>query len=119
MHSFLKFLSAECAELGKLDRRKSDLEDEVGQESYDGQMYILINETSKYIHHITKRVDLLQKHVGRRCSYDPEMMVVVKHPAAHKTHGVQQYMSGDTKPFCFQLDVANTGAVNESCPNSN
>ena len=63
MHSFLKFLNSECVELKKLDRRKADLEDEVGEESYDGQKYILINETSKYIHHITKRVDLLRKHV--------------------------------------------------------
>ena len=65
MHSFLKFLSLECAELKKLDRKKRDLEGELGQESYDGQRYILINETSKYIHHITRRVDLLQKHVHR------------------------------------------------------
>ena len=65
MYSFLKFLSTECVDLKKLDKKKRELEDEIGQESYDGKKYVLINETSKYIHHITKRVDLLQKHVHR------------------------------------------------------
>jgi len=63
MKSFLQFLNEECVSLRKIDRMKNDLTDELGQESYDGQKYILITEISKYIHHITKRVDLLRKHV--------------------------------------------------------
>lgn len=63
--SFLEFLNDECIGLHELEKYKNDLEDEIGQESYDGKKYILTTEISKYIHHITRRVDLLREHVHR------------------------------------------------------
>jgi len=63
MKSFLVFLEQECVSLHKIERTKNNLNDEFGSESYDGKIYILLNETGKYLKHITKRVDLLRKHV--------------------------------------------------------
>ncbi len=63
MKSFLTFLKDECVGVNDIEKHKKDLVDEIGQESYDGRKYILITEIAKYIHHITKRVDLLREHV--------------------------------------------------------
>ncbi|MCP4457945.1 MAG: hypothetical protein GY816_07975 [Cytophagales bacterium] len=63
MKAFLKFLNSECASLHKIERHRKDLENDIGNESYDGQIYVLLTEMGKYLHHITKRVDLLRKHV--------------------------------------------------------
>jgi len=63
MKSLLKFLNQECIGLSKIDRKKEELDSDIGSESYDGQKYIIITEITKYIHHITKRVDLLRTHV--------------------------------------------------------
>lgn len=63
MKSFLVFLEKECGSLHKIERKKNALTDEVGEESYDGKIYVLLTEMGKYLKHITKRVDILRKHV--------------------------------------------------------
>jgi hypothetical protein len=63
MKSFLKFLQQECHARAEIEKHRKELETEVGDESYDGKIYILQNEIVKYVHHITKRVDTIRDHV--------------------------------------------------------
>lgn len=63
MKVFIDFLYDECQGISELERNRDDLEDEIAQESYDGRRYVLETELAKYIHHITKRVDVIREHV--------------------------------------------------------
>ena len=54
MNSFIAFLNEECIGIQEIEKNRRDLEDEIAQESYDGQRYILENELNTYIKHITK-----------------------------------------------------------------
>lgn len=63
MKEFISFLYDECQGIAELEKNRDDLEDEIAQESYDGRRYVLETEMAKYIHHITKRVDMIRDHV--------------------------------------------------------
>lgn len=63
MKEFIDFLFDECQGINELEKNRDDLEDEIAQESYDGRRYVLETEIAKYIHHITKRVDMIRDHV--------------------------------------------------------
>ncbi len=63
MKEFIAFLYDECQGISELEKNRDDLEDEIAQESYDGRRYVIETEMAKYIHHITKRVDLIREHV--------------------------------------------------------
>ncbi len=63
MKEFIQFLYDECLGIAEIEKNRDDLLDEIGEESYDGRRYILETELAKYIHHITKRVDLVREHV--------------------------------------------------------
>jgi hypothetical protein len=63
MKEFIKFLFDECQGIYELEKNKEDLQDEIGEESYGGRRYILETELARYIHHITKKVDLIRDHV--------------------------------------------------------
>ena len=63
MNEFIAFLFDECQGIQEIEKNREDLEDEIGQESYDGKRYIIETELAKYIHHITKRVDVIRDHV--------------------------------------------------------
>ena len=63
MTEFINFLYDECQGISELERNKSELEDEISQESYDGKCYVIETEMAKYIHHITRRVDVIREHV--------------------------------------------------------
>ena len=63
MKEFVKFLFDECQGIYEIEKNKEDLQDEIGDESYGGRRYVLETELARYIHHITKRVDLVRDHV--------------------------------------------------------
>lgn len=63
MHKFLVHLKEECATQKEIEKNRVYTKNEVGAESYDGQILLLENELHKYIKHITKRVDTIRKHV--------------------------------------------------------
>lgn len=63
MKEFIAFLYDECQGISEIERNREDLEDEIGQESYDGRILVIETELAKYIHHITKRVDAVRDHV--------------------------------------------------------
>ena len=65
MRTFIKFLSTECKSKKALEKESDDLKTEVGSDSYDGQAYIMEVEMQKFVKHITKRVDLIRKHVHK------------------------------------------------------
>jgi len=63
MRKFLVHLKEECVTQKEIEKNKVYTKNEVGEESYDGQILLLENELHKYIKHITKRVDTIRKHV--------------------------------------------------------
>jgi len=63
MKAFVQFLYEECKGMSDIEKQKKDIQDDIGEESYDGKRYILETEIAKYIHHITKRVDVIREHV--------------------------------------------------------
>lgn len=63
MKAFVQFLYEECQGMSDIEKHKKEIRDDIGEESYDGKRYILETEIAKYIHHITKRVDVIREHV--------------------------------------------------------
>ena len=63
MKQFIHFLHDECRDRNKLEKNSDDRKSNLGEESYDGQIYIIETELNNYIKHITKRVDHVKKHV--------------------------------------------------------
>lgn len=63
MKEFIEFLVDECKGIEEIEKNRDDLEDEITIESYDGKRYVIETELSKYIHHITRRVDVIREHV--------------------------------------------------------
>jgi alkyl hydroperoxide reductase subunit AhpF len=60
---FIHFLKEECDGLKKLEKNSKDLNTATGEESLDGQIYIIEVEMQRYVKHLTKRVDHIRKHV--------------------------------------------------------
>ncbi len=65
MKSFIKFLSDECKAQRAIEKDSKDLRAEIGSESYDSQVYMIELDMQKFVKHITKRVDLVRKHVHK------------------------------------------------------
>lgn len=63
MKSFIHFLHEECELRNEIEHNAEELKNDIGANSYDGQIYIIETELNKYIKHITKRVDNIRKHV--------------------------------------------------------
>ena len=61
--NFVRFLKGECDGQKKLEKNKEDLSTAMGEESVDGQIYVIEVEMQRYIKHLTKRVDNIRKHV--------------------------------------------------------
>ncbi|MGB3465132.1 MAG: hypothetical protein WBA74_07680 [Cyclobacteriaceae bacterium] len=57
-----KFLHEECVYRYDIEKEKKDSKNDLGSESYDGQITLLEAELYKYVKHITKLVDHLRKH---------------------------------------------------------
>lgn len=67
--SFIHFMSEECKAAKELEKNADDLRNEVGQNSYSGQVYILETELFKYVKHVTQRVDKIRLHVHHLSSH--------------------------------------------------
>ncbi len=65
MKSFIHFLSEECKAQREIEHDSKDLRAEIGSESYDSQVYMIELDMQKFVKHITKRIDLVRKHVHR------------------------------------------------------
>ena len=63
MKDLIHFLHQECIEKGKIEKNAKELKNDIGENSYDGQIYLIEVELNKYIKHITKKVDIIRKHV--------------------------------------------------------
>lgn len=61
--NFITFLKEECKGQKELEKNSEDLATAMGEESLDGQIYVIEVEMQRYIKHLTKRVDNIRKHV--------------------------------------------------------
>lgn len=61
--SFVVTLKKECKARREIERDSKHNAVAFGGESYDGQKYVLEVELGNYVHHITKIVDHIDKHV--------------------------------------------------------
>ena len=61
--NFIHFLKQECDGLKKLEKQSEDLSTAMGEESYDGQIYVIEVEMQRYVKHLPRRVDNIRKHV--------------------------------------------------------
>jgi len=61
--NFIKTLKRECKERKEIEKEHKHDSGGFGQDTYDGQKYILEVELGSYVHHITKMVDHIDKHL--------------------------------------------------------
>lgn len=61
--SFIAFMSDECKAMRDIETHADETANEVGYNSYDGQVYLLETELFKYVKHVTARVDKIRLHV--------------------------------------------------------
>lgn len=62
MKSFLHFLHEECVRRSDLEKHAATLKNDIGENSLDGQIYLIETELNKYIKHITKAIDNIRVH---------------------------------------------------------
>lgn len=67
--NFIHFMSQECIAASEIEKNAKDTRNEVGQNSYSGQVYILETELFKYVKHVTQRVDKIRLHVHHLSSH--------------------------------------------------
>lgn len=63
MKSFLHFLHEECVRVKDIEHNADISKNDIAENSYDGQVYLVETELNKYIKHITKRMDHIRKHI--------------------------------------------------------
>ena len=61
--NFVHFLKIECDSQKELEKNAEDLSTAMGEESVDGQIYVIEVELQRYVKHLTHRVDNIRKHV--------------------------------------------------------
>lgn len=67
--SFVHFMNAECKAAREIEKNADDTRNEVGLNSYSGQVYVLETELFKYVKHVTQRVDKIRLHVHHLSSH--------------------------------------------------
>ncbi len=63
--SFIEHLKDECDARHDIEKGRKKTANEIGAESYSGQVYLIELELYKYIHHIDKRLDHIEKHLHK------------------------------------------------------
>lgn len=63
--SFIEHLKSECDARHDIEKDRENTANEIGAESYSGQVYLIELELYKYIHHIDKRLDHIEKHLHK------------------------------------------------------
>ncbi|MEP1032572.1 hypothetical protein [Ekhidna sp.] len=61
--SFVHFMNEECKAMREIEKEADETANDVGINSYSGQVYILETELFKYVKHVTARVDKIRLHV--------------------------------------------------------
>ncbi|MEO9484518.1 MAG: hypothetical protein ABJG47_13765 [Ekhidna sp.] len=61
--SFIHFMNEECKAMREIEKDSENTANDVGINSYSGQVYILETELFKYVKHVTARVDKIRLHV--------------------------------------------------------
>ncbi|WP_424961055.1 hypothetical protein [Ekhidna sp.] len=61
--SFITFMGEECKAMREIEKEAEETANDVGYNSYDGQVYLLETELFKYVKHVTSRVDKIRLHV--------------------------------------------------------
>ena len=61
--SFISFMSGECKAMREIESHSEETANDVGINSYSGQVYLLETELFKYVKHVTARVDKIRLHV--------------------------------------------------------
>lgn len=61
--SFIHFMNEECKAMREIEKSSDDTANDVGINSYSGQVYLLETELFKYVKHVTARVDKIRLHV--------------------------------------------------------
>lgn len=61
--SFVHFMNEECKAMIDIEKHSEETKNDVGTNSYSGQIYLLETELYKYVKHITDRVDKIRQHV--------------------------------------------------------
>ncbi len=60
---FIHFMNEECKAMREIERDSEKTANDVGINSYSGQVYLLETELFKYVKHVTNRVDKIRLHV--------------------------------------------------------
>lgn len=63
MQTFLHFLHNECIAVKEIEKSAKETRNDIGEYSYDSQVYRVETELNKFIKQITKRMDHIRKHV--------------------------------------------------------
>lgn len=66
---FIHFMREECAQAKKIERDYEVTKNDVGINSYSGQIYLLELELFKYVKNTTKSIDHLRKHIHHLSSH--------------------------------------------------
>lgn len=61
--SFIHFMNSECQAAKEIEKNAASTRNQVGANSYSGQVYLLETELFKYVKHVTQRVDKIRLHV--------------------------------------------------------
>ncbi|WP_425391675.1 hypothetical protein [Ekhidna sp.] len=61
--SFIHFMNEECNAMREIEKDAEKTANDVGINSYSGQVYLLETELYKYVKHVTARVDKIRLHV--------------------------------------------------------
>ncbi len=61
--SFIKKLHDECVGRREIEKDSKETRNDIGMNSYDGQVLILEADLKKYVTHITKLMDHIEEHV--------------------------------------------------------
>ena len=61
--SFIHFMNGECKAMNEIEKSSDKTANDVGINSYSGQVYLLETELYKYVKHVTARVDKIRLHV--------------------------------------------------------
>ena len=61
--SFIYFMNEECKAMFEIEKESGATANDVGINSYSGQVYLLETELFKYVKHVTARVDKIRLHV--------------------------------------------------------
>lgn len=60
---FIHFLHNECDRRKEIEHNADKSKNDIGAESYDGQIYLVETELDKFIKQVTRRIDNIRKHL--------------------------------------------------------